>query len=86
MDRECAASPQEATSSRRAVLQRAMGQDASHKLGFLGHRVEAPALSFHFPFIQTSAPSAKGFTCAISFNVCVHQSSGCRGDTEGPND
>lgn len=55
VDGECAASSPEATPphppSRAPPPLPGQGSGAaSHKLGFLGHRVEAPVLSFHFPF------------------------------------
>lgn len=58
---------------------------ASHSLGFLGHRVEAPALSVHFPLeIQISLSAV--FTCVISFNAHVSRSRGNPGETEEQTD
>ena len=52
-------------------------------LGVWGIELKHQSFLFISLSIQISAPSAKCFTCAISFTVHVHQSSGCPGDTEG---
>lgn len=61
---------------------------ASHRLGFLGHTVEAPALSLRFPLFRFRFhhQALSVFTCVISLTVHVSWQSGCHGETGGQND